>query len=161
MSKRNLLGALCVWLLCSGATAGEAFVALDRTQAKALTDPATHTTPTIVALWSSDCIHCKANLKLFAAMNKADKRLRVITVATEPVNAELAEPLDRLALPGKRYAYGTDPPEALAFALDPKWSGELPRTLLFDGRGGKLAKSGVLEESAVREALGINAPRRR
>lgn len=160
MNKRFLVRVLCALLLCAsvmvGAVAGEAFINLDRARAKALVDAAKHTTPTIVALWSSDCVHCKANLKLFAAMARSERRLRVITVATETANPTLGEPLDRLAMSGKRYAYGPEAPETLAFALDPRWSGELPRTLLFDGRGGKQAVSGVLNEAFVREALGIN-----
>lgn len=129
------------------------FALLDRPAAKALTDPARYTAPTIVALWSSDCSHCKKNLELFVRMVKAEPRLRLITVATEADFDGLAAPLDRLQVPGPRYAYGDDAPEALAYALDASWRGELPRTLFFDGRGGKVAVSGVVDAAAVRQAL--------
>jgi thiol-disulfide isomerase/thioredoxin len=140
-------------------SAAETFVALDRVQARALTDAATHAAPTIIALWSTECPHCKKNLELFAGMAKSDARLRLITVATEPVSAGLAAPLDRLGVPGRRHAYGTDAPEAIAHALDPKWRGELPRTLFLDGRGGRTALSGVVGEATVRQALGLPAAR--
>lgn len=139
------------------------FAQLDRQAAKALTDPARYTGPTIVALWSSDCGHCKKNLELFVRMLKSEPRLRLITVATEADFDGLAAPLDRLQVPGPRYAYGTEAPEALAYALDPRWRGELPRTLFFDGQGGKTAVSGVVDEAAVKTLLKVDgaAERRR
>jgi hypothetical protein len=58
-------------------------------------------------------------------------------------------------MPAERYTYGADNPEALAYALDPNWAGELPRTYLFNGAGGKQAVSGVLTSQAVEKALKI------
>lgn len=152
------LAALLVGLIPAAAWAGP-FAPLDRQSAKALTDPARHAAPTIVAFWSSDCGHCKKNLDLFARLAKADPRLRLITVATEIEADGLAAPLDRLNVPGQRYAYGTEAPEAIAYALDPRWRGELPRTLFFDGRGGKAAVSGVVDEAAVRQSLKLDERR--
>ncbi len=129
------------------------FVALDKAAARRLADPASHRQPTVVALWSSDCIHCKKNLRLFSAMAKKDRHLRIVSIATETESPELTGLLDALPLPGKRYAYGDTAPEALAYALDPTWRGELPRTLIFDGKGGKTAVSGALDQAAVRQAL--------
>ncbi len=159
MRVRLLLS--CLWLLLGSASVlaqtpiMSAFQPLDRLNATALAQAANHATPTIVALWSAECTHCKKNLALFAAMAHREPRLQLITIATETFDVAQAEPLDRLALPGRRFAFGSEQPEALAFALDPKWRGELPRTLLFDGHGGKLAVSGLLTESAVRRALGL------
>lgn len=135
--------------------AAEPFLALDRQSARGLVDVQSHSAPAIIALWSSDCAHCKSNLKLFAHMASANPRLRLITIAVEPFSEELAVPLDRLGVPGTRYAYGPESPDALAHALDPKWRGELPRTLLFDGNGGKAAVSGVMDEHGVRRHLGL------
>lgn len=152
---RRALGGLCLVMAASLALAGEPFRTLDRDGARALADANAHAVPTIVALWSSDCVHCKRNLGLFVRMAKRNPRLRLITVAVEPPSAALSEPLDRLRVPGARYAYGQDAPEALAYALDPKWHGELPRTLFFDGRGNRTAISGVADEGKTREALGL------
>lgn len=139
------------------AAAAEPFLVLDRQGARSLVDAKSHSAPTIVALWSSDCPHCKRNLKLFAHMATDYPRLRLITIAVEPLSEELAVPLDRLSVPGARYAYGAESPEALAHALDPKWRGELPRTLLFDGNGGKEVVSGAMDEHGVRRHLGLTA----
>ena len=146
---------LTLLLLACGAAFATAFLALDRASARVLTDARTHTAPTIVALWSTDCPHCKKNLGLFADMAKTDAGLRLITVAVEPLSAEVATSLDRIRGPGVRYVYGADAPEAIAFALDPKWRGELPRTLFFDGRGNRIAISGAVDMASTRKSLGL------
>lgn len=144
-------------LLVSAPLWAAGFTPLDRAAARGLTDVASHKQPTIVALWSSDCSHCKKNLRLFATMAKAEKRLRLVSVATEPESPEIKRLLDGIPLPGERYAYGSEAPEALAYALDPTWRGELPRTFLFDGKGGKQVVSGALSEVDLRKALTLDA----
>jgi hypothetical protein len=156
--KASKLFAVALLVGATVAAAASPFVTLDRIGAAKLVDPGSHAKPTIVTLWSVDCAYCKKNLKLFADMAKTEPRLKLITIAVEPVGEGLAEPLDRLAVPGVRFAYGDDAPEALAYAIDPKWRGELPRTMLFDGRGGKQVLSGVVGEGDARRALGL-APR--
>ncbi|WP_332674743.1 TlpA family protein disulfide reductase [Aromatoleum sp.] len=143
------------WCLAAPLALAADFAILDRAAAEKIANPASHDRPTIVALWSYDCVYCKKNLKLFSEMVRAHPQLRLVTVAVEPAAPRLAEPLDRLAVPGARYAYGDAAPEALAYALDPNWRGELPRTLIFDGRGGKHAVSGVVAEPDARRSLGL------
>lgn len=155
-SMRATCTMLALWLASAAGAAD--FVELDRKRAAALTDPAAHRVPTVVALWSLECVHCKKNLARLAALARAEAGVRLITVAVQAPEPGLGEPLERLAVPGERYAYGPDAPEALAYALDPRWRGELPRTLLFDGRGGAVAHSGVLGEAQMRGALGLTVP---
>jgi len=154
MKTMRLLAAVGCFLAASLALAAD-FTVLDPAGAAKLVNPVSHDRPTIVALWSSDCVHCKKNLALFSEIAHAHPQLRIVTVAVEPVAPQLAEPLDRLAVPGARYAYGDAAPEALAYALDPKWRGELPRTLMFDGRGGKHAVSGIVAKSDALRSLGL------
>lgn len=154
-SLRVTCAMLALWLASAAGAAD--FVELDRKHAAALSDPAAHRVPTVIALWSLECVHCKKNLVTLAALARAEPGVRLITVAAQALEPGLAEPLQRLAVPGERYAYGPDVPEALAYALDPRWRGELPRTLLFDGRGGAVAHSGVLGEAQIRAALGLVA----
>ena len=131
------------------------FIPLDKASARQLLDPASYRQPTIVALWSSDCSHCKRNLQVLAALLKSNKKLRVITVAAEPETAVLAPMLEPYQLPGPRYAYGNDSPEAIAYAIDPNWAGELPRTFLFNGAGQKEKVSGVISRQMAEKALGL------
>lgn len=154
MKMIRLLAAVGCFLAAPLALAAD-FSVLDRAAAEKIVNPARHDRPTIVALWSYDCGYCKKNLELFSEMARTYPQLRIITVAVEPAAPRLAEPLDRLAVPGARYAYGDAAPESLAYALDPKWRGELPRTLMFDGRGGKHAVSGVVAKSDALWALGL------
>lgn len=141
------------------AAAAPGFVSLDPAGARRLVAPSAHAEPTILALWSAECVHCKKNLALFAAMAKAQPGLRLITLAVEPADPQLGAILDRFGVPGARFAYGDDAPERLAFAIDPDWRGELPRTLFFDGRGGVKAVSGVVDEARVRQLLGLAGAR--
>ena len=131
------------------------FTPLDKATARQLLDPASHRQPTVVALWSSDCSHCKKNLQLLSTLVKSNRRLRVITLAAEPETASLGPLLDRFQLPGPRYAYGSDNPDAIAYAIDPSWAGELPRTFFFNGAGQKEKVSGVISAQMAEKTLGL------
>lgn len=141
--------------LLAGTAQAADFIALDRQTARRLTDADSYRQPTIVALWSSDCSHCKKNLQVLADLRKTNKRLQVITIAAEPESTELAPMLDRYAIAGPRYAYGSDSPEAIAYAIDPNWAGELPRTFLFDGKGKKEKTSGVISQKIAEQTTGL------
>lgn len=142
-------------MMLAMAAQAASFAPLDRNTARQLTDPASHRQPTVVALWSIDCTHCKKNLQTLSSISKRQKNLRVISVATEPATADHEKIMTRFDLPGSRYAYGSDSPEALAYALDPAWAGELPRVFLFDGKGGKQKVSGVMGAKAIEDAVGL------
>ena len=135
------------------------FAVLDRDTARRLADPANYRAPAVVALWSTECAYCKKNLTLLGALSRQAKPLKVVTVATEPELPESGPILDSYRVRGPRYAYGNDAPEALAYALDPAWQGELPRTLIFDGRGGRTVVSGVLDRAALEQVLARSAPK--
>ncbi|MDE2594830.1 MAG: hypothetical protein KGL57_11385 [Burkholderiales bacterium] len=155
MSTTGLLAGLMASVLALSALPLYAapFKPLDRATAKHLLDPATYQQPTIVVLWSSDCTHCKKNLGMLSKLVQSNKKVRVITVAVEPETAALAPILDRNKMPDERYAYGNENPDAIAYAMDPAWAGELPRTYLFNGAGRKEGVSGVLTEQMVSKAL--------
>jgi len=131
------------------------FLPLDRAVARQLLNPENHRQPTVVALWSADCGYCKQNLQLLSRLAKSNKRLRVITVAAEPASAQHGPMLSAYALSGARYAYGSDSPEAIAYALDPSWAGELPRTFMFNGAGHQEKVSGVISVATVEKATGL------
>lgn len=150
---RRLFPLLLIALAATAQAAG--LTPLDRAAARQLTDPGSHKQPTVVALWSAECSHCKKNLQLLAALVKSNPRLKVVTVAAEPAGDEHGGLLDRHAPPGPRYAYGSDSPEAIAYAIDPNWAGELPRTFLFDGTGRKEKVSGAISREMVGQATGL------
>lgn len=150
---RTLLTALV--LLQATCTQAGGFEPLDRATARSLMSASSHQQATVIALWSYDCSHCKKNLAQLAQLARQYPKLKIISIATEPASDELQRRLDTAKLPGERYAYGSESPDALAYALDPDWHGELPRTFLFDGRGGKVAFSGVQSPALIRQRLGL------
>ena len=153
MMLRPLLALLAILVAAPLQAAG--FTPLDRAAARQLVDAGHQRQATIVTLWSSECSHCKKNLQLLANLVKSNPKLRVVTVAAESESAELAPILERYALHGPRYAYGSDNPEAIAYALDPDWAGELPRTYLFNGAGHKEKISGVITQQMAEKATGL------
>jgi thiol-disulfide isomerase/thioredoxin len=148
------IGFLCL-LIMAGPLAAADFTLLDRQMAKRLLDPDNHHQPTVIALWSSDCNYCKKNLKLLSGLAKKNRKLQLITVAAERESAQLSPMVASYGLAGSRYAYGADNPDAIAYAIDPKWGGELPRTFVFDGRGGKVIVAGVISSSNVEKMTGL------
>ena len=128
---------------------------LDRQQAAELVRVEQYRTPTLIALWSLSCNYCKENLAQLRKVQQRHPRLQLISVASEPLSPEHSALLKQFALKGKHYAYGEDSPEALAFALDPRWHGELPRSLLYDGRGGYRALSGLLSAEQIEQLLDL------
>lgn len=129
------------------------FEPLDRVTARTLMAASSHDQATVIALWSYDCSHCKRNLGQLAQLARQYPKLKIISIATEPASEELQRRLDATKLPGQRYAYGNESPDALAYAIDPEWHGELPRTFLFDGKGKKTAYSGILNKAKLRAGL--------
>lgn len=148
------LAALCLCLVTTLASAS-GFQLLDRATAHTLTAVQTHPQPTAIVLWSYDCPHCKKNMQQLAQLARQYPQLAIISIAAEPASAALLQRLQSTGLPGRRYAYGSESPDALAYAIDPDWHGELPRTIVFDGKGGKTAFSGVEAPSKIRQMLGL------
>ncbi len=155
MTFRPLLILTC--LIANVAQAAD-FIALDRQMARRLTAADQYRQPTIVTLWSSDCSYCKKNLQLLADLRKTNDKVHLITIAAEPVSAELRPMLDRYALAGPHYAYGSDSPEAIAYAIDASWAGELPRSYFFNGKGGKEKFSGVINAAMIEKAFTGSVP---
>jgi len=152
--------ALAALLLATAAATGAAsdagsFTLLDRHAARAVAAPRSDARPTVVALWASDCAYCKQNLRTLAVLAKANPQLRIVTVAAEQPSPATRPELDKTGVKSERLAYGDDVPEALAYAIDPHWRGELPRTYLFDGKGGLQTRSGVIDAAGFKAALGL------
>ena len=143
---------LCAWVAV--ANPGEVET-LDRAVANRLADTDRYTQPTVVALWSLDCSHCKRYLKELGELSRSYEQVQIIAVAVEPWHEDHGAVLDELNSDALGYAYGDEVPAVLGYALDPGWHGELPRALFFDGQGNKLARSGRLPMESVKQLLAI------
>lgn len=154
----NRLLSRCLYslsLIASLACAQPLIEPLTQEQARLLVDPAQYRQPTLLALWSLECAYCKKNLAQFAELQRQHPSIQLLTLAAEPADSGHGEALQKLDIPGRHFAYGNQAPEALAFAIDPNWRGELPRTLLFDGKGGRQALSGVIAPQRALQLLGL------
>jgi hypothetical protein len=152
MTLRILIAAL--WAMLAGAAGAAGFQPLDVARAQGLLrQPG----PAVITLWSVDCSHCKKNLDLFAALRGRLPGVALHTILTDPPeDLQTAWPvLAGRGLTEGAWAYGEETDERLRHAIDPAWRGELPRSYILDGRGGRQAVSGVLDEATLRRALGL------
>lgn len=125
---------------------------LGKAQASQLLHADRYQRPTLVVLWSTECSYCKRNLQWLKARPAGKTRFDLITVATQPMSQAVDQVLAKHKLSGQHWAYGSDLPEAVSYALDADWAGELPRSYLFNGRGGRQVLSGVLTDATLEQA---------
>lgn len=132
------------------AHAADAVQAFERTTLKRIEqEQGRH--PFWLVLWDLECTYCAQSMKNLAAAQQRDPSLRIVTVATDAIgeHARLAARLRDTGLHGAAYAFSDDNPEALRYAIDPKWRGEKPRTYFYDGQGGRKSFSGVVSAERI------------
>lgn len=110
--------------------------------------------PFVLLVWSLDCVYCQASLDTLARERRARKNLRIVTLSTDSLDDPEAATLMRrrltaLGMTADAWAFGAAPAEQLRYAIDPKWHGEMPRSYWFNGRGDKVAHSGVLTPAVI------------
>lgn len=128
---RALRLALTLWLLASPALA-EAPKPFVQGSWQSIQD-AHAGQPLAVHLWSLTCAPCLVELPLWARLAKDHPHLRIVLISTDPAEdaPRMAATLARAGLSGLESWHFADPfADRLRFELDPKWRGELPRTLL-------------------------------
>lgn len=137
--------ALCL-VLCLGAPAARAeaprpFVAGSWAEIRA----AHAGWPLLAHLWSLTCAPCLVELPRWAELARAHPDAAVVLIATDPPEdaARVAAALERAGLGGiESWQFADAFTERLRFELDPRWRGELPRTLLLDPGGAATAVRG-------------------
>jgi thiol-disulfide isomerase/thioredoxin len=98
---------------------------------------------TLVAAWATWCVPCIEEMPTLSRFYEAhrDKGLRVLGLCMDDRN-EMAEKVQavldrqRVSYPMAMIRAGTQ--DAFMPAVDPKWDGVLPATILFDGTGKKV-----------------------
>jgi peroxiredoxin len=112
----------------------------------------------LINLWATYCGPCVEELPELVAMNRMYRKrdFEMITISLDDV-AEKPRALDFLNqrhVSGKNYAFNSTDRDKLAEALDPKWPGPLPYTVLVAPGGDVIYRQhGPLEPLEVKKAI--------
>jgi hypothetical protein len=109
----------------------------------------------IVHLWGLTCAPCIEELSRWAAFIERQPQARVVMIEVEPADpARIQAALRRAGVSGGRqYVVQGFPDERWRYAVDPRWGGELPRTLLLEAAGAMRAFSGTADFAALQRWL--------
>ncbi len=116
----------------------------------------------LVNLWATWCAPCREEMPALVALQSklASKGLKLITVsADEPEDeASARQFLSEQKVPSPAYIKRVENDEKFIESLDPKWSGALPASFLYDRNGRKVrAFIGEVDmkelEAAIRKLL--------
>jgi thiol-disulfide isomerase/thioredoxin len=113
--------------------------------------------PTVVHFWGVTCGPCIAELPHWTQLVRERKDMNLVFVAADPIPekpADLARALARakLAVP-ESWAFAEDFAQRLYFEVDPRWRGELPRTMLIAADGTVETIRGVGNPATIRAWL--------
>jgi thiol-disulfide isomerase/thioredoxin len=102
----------------------------------------------VLAFWSIHCEPCKAELALFADVQRKFPKIPIILVAADAPNARPA--VLRFLRDYKlgnieTWQFADDYVERLRYSVDKTWHGELPRAYFFDANHQSIAQSGVVD----------------
>lgn len=117
--------------------------------------------PFLLGLWSLTCSHCQEELALLGRLKEQHPTLDLVLVSTDtPEDAEaLSATLARHGLArAESWVFADQFTELLRQEVDPRWSGELPRTLLFDRGHGVTAHSGRLTATELEQWITRTQP---
>jgi hypothetical protein len=100
-----------------------------------------------VVLWDLECVYCMKSMTNIAALQREHPGLKVVTIATDPIEdaaSDIRQRLTKIGIRSEAYAFSGAPEEALRYAIDPTWLGEKPRAYRYSADGSRTAISGVL-----------------
>ena len=108
--------------------------------------------PFLMVFWSLDCPPCIDELLLLARFHKHYPRAKVIMVSTDSVRArdEIEQLMKQRGLHDLEHWVFTDNSiQAIRYAIDPLWYGELPRSYFHSHNQPRQARSGRLNEQTL------------
>lgn len=115
--------------------------------------------PTIVHFWGLTCGPCLVELPEWGKLMAARPDMRLVLVAADPLPQD-PERLDAtLANAGlakaESWSFTDRFYERLRYEIDPRWAGELPRTVLIDRAGHQTVLPGVADLAQVKAWLDV------
>ena len=153
--RKVLLAVVALLMLTASAPAAEMHPFVRGSWAKLR---AVHAgTPTVVHFWGLTCGPCLAELPHWAQLLRERPDLNLVLIAADPVPEEpgdLSKFLDKMGLAApESWAFADNFVDKLQYEIDPRWHGELPRTMLIAGDGKVTAITGVSEPGEIRTWL--------
>jgi len=111
----------------------------------------------VVNFWATWCEPCRAELPSLARVWKEAKgSFDVVLVSADSLRLKdsvVPAVLDGLSLPFPCYIESSDDPQRFIDAVDPRWEGELPHTIVYDRTGRPAATAAGLQSAAQFSAL--------
>lgn len=122
--------------------------------------------PFILHFWGLSCTPCLAELPRWGELVHDYPSLGLVLIAADPFREDPARIETTLGKAGlgevESYAFAEDFVERLRYSVDPKWRGELPRTVLVARDGTAVTISGTAEPGRLRAwAAEQGVPRRK
>lgn len=106
--------------------------------------------PFIVAFWSTDCVPCLVNLRLWRSLKAERPDIDLVLISTDRREEEtrIRRLIDRHELgAAPAWIFADAVAERLYADVDPSWQGELPRTYLFDRKGNSRMVEGLIDKA--------------
>jgi thiol-disulfide isomerase/thioredoxin len=116
--------------------------------------------PMIAHFWGLTCGPCRVEMPEWGKLLADEQRVRVVVIHADPLPSSLAPVQAMLAAAGlqdaENWVFEDSFRERLRFEIDPKWRGELPRTLLISPSGEVTALLGSADMADVRHWIDVN-----
>ena len=120
--------------------------------------------PTIFHFWGLTCAPCLVELPRWGELLAKRPDLRLVLIAADPLPQppqQVAATLQRAGLArAESWSFADRFYEKLRFEIDPRWAGELPRTMMIGADGTATALPGVADLAKVRAWLDAQAATR-
>jgi thiol-disulfide isomerase/thioredoxin len=108
--------------------------------------------PFLVVIWATDCPPCRKELALLSSFTRDHPGIPLVLIASDNLhNAALVQQiLSQYALTSvESWLFADSNIERLRYTIDPEWSGEIPRSYLYDTDLHRAAVSGALTSSRL------------
>lgn len=155
-----VLAAVLSYSLCSD-THGSDILAFDRSSLQHI-EQRHAGSPFIVVFWASDCAPCLNELELLRTFAEDHPEIPLVLVATDGMQdlAAVEQILEDSSIPSpETWQFAAESIEKLRYSVDPQWSGEVPRSYLYDGQLNRISVSGRLQDKRLNQWLDTVLPR--
>lgn len=120
--------------------------------------------PAVVHFWGLTCAPCIAELPRWAELKKERPDMAMIMIASDPLPADVSDQEKVLRKAGlaelEIWTFADAFTERLRREIDPKWRGEMPRTIMVARDGTPTVMSGPADLRAIRNWFDAEAARK-